>query len=108
MILEDRDGSVDISKYLEDAIPFDEFIKEMSYDEISAILNGADDEEDDEEGTPPRKVSRGEPEGAPPAPEKPSPKEDECPEGFPWGDAWEHKECQSCSVRKACGNASKD
>ena len=59
----------DISEFEDDAIGFDRLIEEMSYDDIAALMNGADTEEE-EESPARKKVARDEDDDEPPARKK--------------------------------------
>jgi len=59
----------DVSEFEDDAIGFDRLIEEMSYDDIAALMNGADTEEE-EESPARKKVARDEDDDEPPARKK--------------------------------------
>ena len=105
----------DVSEFVDQVIRFDTLIEEPTYDELVAIMNGTDSDDDDEGDapaaeTPAKKVTRAEPEEderpakkAPPADETP-----QCPvKGGVFGkDNDKHDECERCKIWKQCAKNS--
>lgn len=116
----------DVSEFVDSAIRFDTLIEEPTYDELVAIMNGADSD-DDEEDDAPRAVKKApvDEDGDRPA-KKPAPKDEEddepapkpkkaaeddtptCPvKGGVFGkDNDKHDECASCKIWRQCVKAS--
>jgi hypothetical protein len=71
----------------------------LSYDELEALMMGAGGDEEDEDETPTKKVSK------PPVEdeeESPKPKADgECPEGLEWGFVYagDSPKCEDCDSK---------
>jgi len=109
----EREEELD-DELIDEAISFDAGIKILSEKEIEKIFYGQEEDEDnEEEDDPPKKESRkDEDDEEEERPAKKKRKEDneeeddkkssKCPEGYKWGEADDHKECNKCKKWDDC------
>ena len=105
-----------VKQFVKDVIPLDKCIKLLSYDELEELMMGAGGDEEDEDETPTKKVSKppveDDEDDEPPAKVKkpvededevpPKPKADgECPEGLEWGFVYagDSPKCEDCDSK---------
>ena len=95
-----------VNEFIKDVVPLDQCIKLLSYDELEAVMMGADIDDDDEEEASTKKVAKvtiEEEDGTPPAnkEEPPAKSGEECPDGHEWGDAvmQDYASCDKCDPK---------
>jgi len=88
-----------VKQFVKDVIPLDKCIKLLSYDELEALMMGAGGDEEDEDETHTKKVSKPpvEDEDKPPK----SKADGECPEGLEWGFVYagDSPKCEDCDPK---------